>query len=97
MANSLNMNPMYVDTAATIKATGNLLNLKAVAWLNDEASGKDIASGDDFLITDGAAKRIIGKRAVAAGDELMFTFPANFVVDGLIISVVDGGVLYLYF
>ncbi len=95
MANSTSVNPIFCDTAGTLKPSMPI-NLKAIAWLNDESAGKDIAAADDMLLSDINGTRIIGKRAIAGGDGLEWFFPENFVVDGLVMTALDGGVCYIF-
>lgn len=97
MANVINAKPIFCDTAATLYLAEKSVNLKAIAWLNDQASGCDIAADDDMLLSDGNGNRIIGKRAVFAGDGIeMYHFPENFACDGLVMTTLDGGVCYIF-
>lgn len=96
MANNLVPNPKFVDTAATVFATGERVHLRSIAWLSDQASGSDIAADDDFLLSDGGGNRIIGKRAEAVGDGLIFEFPDGYIVNGLVVTTLDGGVVYIF-
>ncbi len=98
MANNLEMNPMFIDTAVAIFPASKQVSLKAVAWLADQVAGKDIAIDDDLLISDANGGRIIGKRASSIGDGLeMYHFPEGYYCDGLTVTTIDGGVLYLFF
>ena len=97
MANNLNMNPIFCDTAATFFPASKQLNLRAIAWLNDQASGSDIAASDDMLLSDANGNRIVGKRAISAGDGIeMYHFPENLIVNGLVMTTLDGGVCYIF-
>ena len=98
MANNLNMNPMFLDTAVALIPAGVPAYPRAIAWVADQAAGSDIAANDDFLLSDSAGNRIVGKRATFAGDGLeMYHFPEGYNVNGLTLTTIDGGVCYLYF
>src|SRR5512133_957491 len=97
MANVLSTNPMFVDTAGVLKLKAQNPYIKAIAWLNDQASGCDIAANDDLLLSDADGNRIIGKRAIAAGDGIeMYHFPENYQPNGLTMTTIDGGVCYIF-
>ena len=95
MANSLYTNPIYLDATAASSRTGNMV-LMAVAWVSDSGSGDDIAADDDFLLSDSMGNKIIGKRAEVAGDDLYITWPMGLPVDGITLTTLDGGVVYVY-
>lgn len=95
MANSTTTNPIVCDTAGVL-TTHATMRLKAIAWVSDAASGKDIAADDDMVLLDNDSNRIISKRAEAATDGLVFNFPDNFKVAGLNMATITGGVCYLY-
>jgi hypothetical protein len=97
MANNLTMNPMFVDTAATLFPVGKPVYVKAIAWVSDQASGYDIAANDDLLVSDSAGNRVVGKRASFAGDGFeMYHFVEGYNTDGLVVTTIDGGVCYIY-
>lgn len=100
MANNLNSNPIYIDTAGATSAITKRLYLRGVAWVSDETGGDhDIAADDDFLLHDAAGgDRIIGKQAKSAGDDLYISWsgPNGFPVDGIYVTTMDGGVCYIY-
>lgn len=48
MANNLNSNPMYVDTAAVVLAGPSVSKIRAIQWIDDNA---DIADNADLDIT----------------------------------------------
>lgn len=95
MANNTSVNPIFCDTAATLKPSMPI-NLKAIAWVGDQVAGKDIAALDDMLLSDSNGTKLIGKRAETAGDGMEWFFPDNFVVDGLVMTTLGGGVCYIY-
>lgn len=95
MANSLTTNPIYWDATASSEVTGKL-KIIGIAWVSDEGSGDDIAVDDDLLITDSGGHRVIGKRAEAAGQGLEMSFPGGLAVNGIKLTVLDGGVVYVY-
>lgn len=93
MANSTSTNPIFCDTVATLKSS-RPVNLKAIAWVGDATSA--IGADGDMLLSDVNGTRIIGKRAIAAGDGLEWFFPDNYVVDGLVMTTLDNGVCYIF-
>ena len=94
MANDTGGNPLFFDTAAGAKV--GTMTVQSIAWVGDQATNKDIAAADDLLVTDTAGNRIIGKRAIAAGDDMYVHFPLGLRVDGVIVSLLDGGNCYIY-
>ena len=94
MANVTTIHHMFCDTAEAI-FTGNK-RIIGVYWVSDQVAGDDIAADDDFLLSNAAGARFIGKRAEAAGDglEVTFGYPGVPVV-GLTLTTLDGGVVYI--
>ena len=86
----------YTDTAAAVLATTGQQRITMIAWVEDQTSGKDIAADDDFLLSDSKGNRIIGKRAAFAGDDLGITPAVPLVVDGITVTTLDGGVVYVW-
>jgi len=70
--------------------------ISAVVWASDQAANKDIAAGDEFLLTDRDGNIIVGKEARSAGDGLIRSFYGGIRVNGVVVSDLDGGVLYVY-
>ena len=95
MANSLNTNPIYIDSTTGGTKAGQL-HIKAIVWVSDEGSNLDIAADDDLLINDSHGNRIIGKRAEFAGDDLYFDPPGGLAVNGITVATMDGGNCYIY-
>ena len=96
MANAIDgVNPIRCDTAATLKASGIKVRIKAICWESDGAS--QIAGDDDLLISNADGDEIYGKRAEFAGDGVgMYHFPENFESNGLVMTTIDGGVCYIF-
>ena len=95
MANSLYSNPLYFDSTTNASVTGQKI-IMAVVWVSDSGTNLDIAADDDFLLSDSNEMKIIGKRAESAGDDLYMPFPDGFVVNGITLTTLDGGVCYVY-
>lgn len=85
---------LYADTTGTL-ITGDQ-KVTMIAWVSDQASNKDIAADDDFLLSDTLGHRIIGKQAKFAGDDLCITPCKPLPVKGLSVTTMDGGVLYVW-
>ena len=86
---------LFFDSVTGASMTG-ILKIIGIFWVEDEAGSIDIAADDDFILTDSDSNRIIGKRAAAAGDDLSITPCRPLVVDGIIVSAMDGGVVYIW-
>ena len=88
MANNLTGNPWIIDTAATI--TTGLVTVTAAEWQEPTAA-------DDLTITDNAGNTIYDDNAVAGGTGIRLEVKiANTQFNGFIVSVIDGGTLYVY-
>lgn len=95
MATQTDLSYLYAD-ATGVLVTGTHY-IKMIAWVSDQASTKDIAADDDFLLSDADGNRIIGKRAEFAGDDLGITVPGNpMPVNGITVTTMDGGVVYVW-
>jgi len=68
----------------------------AVVWASDQATDKDIAAGDDMLLTDPEGNRIVGKVAAKAGDGLTQSIWSGHRCPGIRVDDLDGGVLYVF-
>lgn len=109
MANRYNGKYIIVDTAATqlggqSPTGGNKgsLNIKAIKWVGNQNSGKDIAQNDDLTIKfpDTNGDKIIECRAQEATPNqqaysLVFGGSA-WIVSGLYITDLDGGELQIF-
>jgi hypothetical protein len=93
MANSTSTKVLYFDTAASITGPYQIIG---IFWLADEATNKDIAADDDVLITQANGERIIGQRAEFTGDSLKVTPCRPLCVEGITVSALDGGVVYIW-
>ena len=85
---------LYADATGAL-VTGNQ-RITMIAWVEDQASNKDIAADDDLLISDAAGNRIVGKRAAFAGDDLGISPCKPLLADGITVSLLDGGVVYIW-
>lgn len=95
MSNVLTTNPIWVDAVGSILTTP--ATIKAILWVSDDASDKDIAVDDDMKILDKESGNVIcAKRAEGAGDGLELTFGSGIRVQGIYVSELDGGILLLY-
>lgn len=86
----------YLYTDSTGELVTGMQYVLGWHWANDQASGKDIAADDDFLLSDANGIRLSGKRAIVAGDDLLVILPKAIPVNGLTVTAMDGGVLYVY-
>ena len=100
MSNVVNQNPLIVDTAAATVIITEAFRLKKLLWVN---SGGDIAPGDqvvakhkdgtiffDFIMHDiGTANNVITPVVDINFD--------GFLVNGLIVSTLTHGKLYVYY
>jgi len=83
-------------TATEGDSLSGMREIVGIYWTADAAS--EIATDNDFLVSDAAGNRIIGKRAKAAGDDLAITYDSNpLIVDGVVITTMDAGVAYIHF
>jgi len=94
MANLTASNPLYGYEAGVL--TAKQVKIKAIEWVSDETATADIAAADDVLLSDANGNRIWGKRAVWDGDGDYVPFPDGLVSNGLTITTIDGGYLYVY-
>ncbi len=81
-------------------SAGQLLDVPfiiyAIAWVSDQATDKDIATGDDMLLTDTDGNRIAGKVAKSAGDGLEMPIFDGCRVNGIRADDLDGGIVYVF-
>jgi len=89
MANNTTGNPWVLDTAATISI--NPVPINYMEWVPGDA-------GDDLTITDIGGNTIWDRDALTGGNAGMEFFnPARaYKSNGFILSVIDGGTLYVY-
>ncbi len=94
---ALQSSTKYLYANSTGALVTGLRKITMIAWVSDQAAGKDIATDDDFLLSDINGKRIIGKRAKFAGDDLGIAIPGNpLPVNGIEVTTMDGGVVYVW-
>lgn len=94
MANKLYQNPIVVDTEmATVAdglATGNHVHVIGMYWTGATAAHK-------LSVKDGASKRIWAAVAETNNTEKSLSITdEGFIMDGLFVDDLDGGVLYIY-
>jgi len=94
MASTLTGNVLYSDGAATL--TSNRCRVTGIFWTADDTSEKDIATDDDFLLSDSNGDRIIGKKASFIGDDLGIVHNPGLPCNGVTITTMDGGVCYVW-
>lgn len=95
MAISTSGKVLYFDTTTGASVTG-MQQIIGVFWASDGGATLDIATDDDFLLSDAKGNRIIGKRAKFAGDDLGITPSRPLIVDGITLTTLDGGVVYIW-
>ena len=97
MSNILTTNPVWVDTAdATIFS--HPVRVKAIFWVSDDQSNKDIADEDNMKLLDKENGNVVFcKKAEAAGDGIEIDFgPRGVMLTGIFCSELDGGILLIY-
>jgi hypothetical protein len=85
MANSLNQNPMYVDTAAVIKAAGT------GPFIVDRIVWSGAAANDTVIIQDGGLT-LINMSCGTANETIVVEGPFVFA-DSINVSTLAGGIL----
>lgn len=98
MSNVVSSNPLIIDTAGADVLVSGPLRIMAFNWVPSD----DIATGDGVTVTD---KHAVVKYADNVGDTgtaantlrgRSFVLPKPLVIDGLVVSVLDDGTLYIY-
>ena len=97
MSNVLTTNPLWVDTAG-VAIFSHSVRVKAILWVSDDASGKDIAENDDMKLLDESGGNVVfSKKAESNGDGIEMNFGERGVMlSGIYISELDGGILLIY-
>jgi hypothetical protein len=86
----------YTDTAG--QGVSGTVYIREIKWVGDQASGKDIAATDDFLVSDSYGTRIVGKRAISDGDDFKDgPYNPGIPSEGFTVTTMDGGVCYITF
>ena len=93
--NYMTGNPIIVNSSTGAIAT-DIYSIKVILWEQDQATNQDIMANDSLLITDNNGMRITGKQAKGTGDGLELFFEYPLPVNGITVSILDGGVLYIY-
>ena len=95
MANVTTFNPIKVDTVGSILTTP--ATIKAILWVSNDTTDKDIAADDDMETLDKSGGNLIrSKRAEAVTDSLQISFSNGLHVQGIYVSKLDGGILLIY-
>lgn len=92
----LGSDPLIFDALTASGSYEGLYKISQIMWINDEASGNDIAANDDFQLTDTSGNTILEKRAASAGDDIVLRFPKAITYSGISVAKLDGGVCYIY-
>jgi hypothetical protein len=89
MANNLTANPKVIDTAATIHAYP--LRVRKMEWF-------PTTTGDDLLIVDNGGNTVWSLKAIAAdtNEGIGYHGPEDTVINGIIVSTIDNGTLYIF-
>ncbi len=93
--NYMTGNPIVVNSSTGAVVT-DTYSIKVILWEQDQATNQGIMANDSLLITDNNGKRITGKQAKGTGDGLELFFEYPLPVNGITVSTLDGGVLYIY-
>jgi hypothetical protein len=91
MANNLNKNPMYVDTAATLIAYGKPYTIRMIQY-QATTDDHDVELQDSFGVRVWSAK-VGDVSASGYNTESWMEYTGN---QGLVCNVIDGGVLLVY-
>jgi hypothetical protein len=77
-----------LDSVGTVAATGKKLAISKIIYIG-------VTAGNDFTLTDGADKEFLSFKATNTNaDQISFTPPR--LVNGLKLSVIDAGTIYVY-
>lgn len=89
MANDLGASPYKVDTAAVI--TTNSVFVKQMVWQEPSAAAQDLT------VLDSDGRILWDENALAGGVGVSIEQDINQMCNGLNVSVIDSGTLYIYF
>ncbi len=94
MANNLNVNPLYFDTAGATSARTQALNITSIVW----DSGDSGTVGDNLVIHDAASGNVVFQATLAVAKDTIVWAPAKplNVAAGLYLTTMDNGVLLVY-
>ena len=99
MANSLNQNPLVLDTAAATAVLSGPLNVTKIRWVD---YNNDIADGDQAVVQDAAGVAVWEARCTTVGAGTTTPpggesdFAPGFRVKGLLVPTLTHGKLYIY-
>lgn len=87
-----------IKFTAKDQKTTTMFRIREISWVSDEGSGLDIAADDDLLIANGDSTQVLySRRAEATADNPpVFLGDKGIITDGISITTMDGGVLYIY-
>jgi len=94
MAISTSGRVLYFDTVTAASVTG-MQQIIGVFWVS-EAGALDMAVADAFLLSDSKGNRIIGKTCEVVGHGLEVTTANPLIVDGITLTTLGGGVVYVW-
>lgn len=94
MANVLTGNPIFIDTVGATSILTRKMDIMAILWVSDETAA--IVADNDLLIVDNNAQTIISKRSEGNGDGLEIVFNKPFPVNGINVTAIDSGFLYIF-
>jgi len=93
MANAYGADIWELDTAATIKATGNFVHVKRLVWFPN-------AADNDLKVTDAAGAIIWETRAVVPAPNKenvgIIEVERHRTYNGFILVTIDGGTLHVH-
>ena len=96
MANVLTTNPLFIDTSGATSIKAGFFRIKLIKWVSDDDTNKNIADTDQLDVVDSHSTNIVSKLAHGDGDGGVWEFNPPLVVEGINVSKMDGGVLYVY-
>ena len=84
----------YTDTVG--QGVAGPVYIRSIKWVSDQ--GAAMAADNDFLLSDTAGNRIIGKRGEFIGDDLNDgIYNPGIPSDGFVVTTMDSGVCYITF
>ncbi|RLI17970.1 hypothetical protein DRO54_10780, partial [Candidatus Bathyarchaeota archaeon] len=93
MANDLTGNPLIIDTTTGAAITGEV-RIQAIVWAHNE--DHPIAADNDLTITNTAGRVIFQMRQPTAGESAQLILGGSIRTDGVKVTVLDGGEVFIY-
>ncbi len=93
MANVITGNPIIIDTAAATVIVSTPFRVTAMQWDNGAPANADTVTVKDKL---GVVKWNMALATAALGLDTKITFPVPVLFNGLIVSALTRGKLYIY-